>query len=49
MKVILDLSERALTLLGKEAKEIGRSRKKHMELILSVSVGANRPKPKMKK
>jgi hypothetical protein len=36
MKVILDLSPRALKFLEQKAKEGGRSRKKYMELVLTI-------------
>jgi len=36
MKVILELSPRALKFLQQKAKESGRSRKKYMELVLTI-------------
>lgn len=36
MKVLLDLSERALQKLGEKASIGGRSRKKYMEIVLTV-------------
>lgn len=36
MKVILDLSDRDLKSLQKKADQTGRSRKKYMELVLTV-------------
>lgn len=36
MKVILDISPRALKFLGQKAKDGGRSRKKYMELVLTI-------------
>jgi len=34
MKVILELSDKTLKALSKNAKMFGRSRKKHMEIVL---------------
>jgi len=52
MRVIIDLPEKALKVLGKNAEIYGRSRKKHMEMILShqaALMAENQKQPKTKK
>ncbi len=45
MKVVLDLSPRALTFLKSKAKKVKRSRKNYMELVLTVHAAQIEPQP----
>jgi len=48
MKVVIELSPRALKSLQNKAKEVKRSRKNYMELVLTIHAATQSTNPKSK-